>query len=303
MQDRHVQTKREIQALLTAQGIWPRRRLGQHFLVDGNLMRRLADSAELTTADIVLEVGAGTGGLTDLIAGRVRKIICVEIDAGLHAILAERFRGVPGVTVLLGDILESKHRLRRDVVDQIKDEALAAGQTVKLVANLPYQVATPLLTNLLVDAPSVRRLCVTVQAEVGDRLMAQPGTKAYGPLAVLTQMLCQVGITARLRPDVFWPRPAVDSVMLRLDVGKAPFDDAGKGADRDRLLRFTSLVRGAFEHRRKTLRVALRHVVNEAQVEAVCSQFDASRRPESFSIEEWLEISRVSEAAAGPTTS
>ena len=155
---------------------------------------------------------------------------------------------------------------------------------VKLVANLPYQVATPLLMNLLVDYPQVRRFCFTVQSEVGERLTAEPNRKAYGPLGIVTQLLGSVQTIARIGPAAFWPRPAVDSVMLRLHVGPAPF------SDRDELRRFVALVRSTFEHRRKTLRGALSYVKSGDALARVCDCFDVKRRPESLCIDEWVAL-------------
>ncbi len=277
----HVQTKLEINRLLAAAGVRPRKRFGQHFLVDGNLMRRLVASADLVAEDRVLEVGGGTGGLTDLLVGRVKQVHCVEIDRDLQDILAERFRHETGFSLIRGDVLDRKHALKREVVDAIR--ARDPGD-VKLVANLPYQIATPLVLNLLVDHPQVRRLCFTVQAEVGERIVSGPGCKAYGPVSILSQSLCRIERVARLSPSVFWPRPAVDSVMLRMDVTTTPLPD------RDDLRRFAAFVRGVFDHRRKTLRSALAYVVDEATRDAVCCEVDGSRRPESFPVDEWIDM-------------
>lgn len=283
----HVQTKREIAELLEANGTRPRKSLGQHFLIDGNLMRRLAASADLDPHDVVIEVGAGTGGLTDLLAAHAGRVICVEIDQDLADILHDRFRDAAHVTVIRGDILESKHRIMTAVVEVIREAAEATTGSVKLVANLPYQIASPLVMNLLVDYPEVRRLCFTVQMEVGGRIMAAPNTKAYGPLSIVSQALCATKTLAKLPSHVFWPRPSVDSVMLQMDVGNPPF------ADRDRICGFANLVRRTFDHRRKILRSALGYVLDEADHTRVCQTFDASRRPESFTVAEWLEIYRV----------
>lgn len=287
MDSDHVQTKREIVELLTAAGLRLRKRLGQHFLIDGNLMRRLVASAELDPLDLVLEVGGGTGGLTDLIAGRVQQLICVEIDRGLHGVLQERFGEKTGVTLIHGDILESKHRIMPEVAQAIRSYEGGASGSVKLVANLPFQVATPLVMNLLVDHPQVRRLCFTVQEEVGARITSEPGCKAYGPLSIISQALCSIQTVAGLPSHTFWPRPSVDSVMIRMDVREPPFEN------REELRRFVSLVRGTFDHRRKTIRSALGYVTDDAHRERVCRRFDAMRRPESFSVEEWLEIYRA----------
>ena len=287
----NVQTKREIADRLAAAGLRPRKRLGQHFLIDGNLMRGIVDAAELTSADCALEIGGGTGGLTDLLAARARQVICVELDGDLFVMLQDRFRDTPRVTLIRGDILESKGRLSPAVMDVVGQHASVGD--VKLVANLPYQVATPFVMNLLLDHPEVTRLVFTVQAEVGQRIMAGPNTKAYGPVSILSQLLCKVHMVSRLGPDAFWPRPAVDSVMLRMDVGESPFED------RAHLAGFASFVRAAFGHRRKTLRKALSYVLEPEACDAVCRGVDATRRAESFAISEWLEIHALVRADRG----
>jgi 16S rRNA (adenine1518-N6/adenine1519-N6)-dimethyltransferase len=290
MPTQHVQTKNEIASLLETRGIRPRKRLGQHFLIDGNLMRRLADSAELNTHDLVIEVGAGTGGLTDLLAARAGRVLAVELDRALADILEDRFRDASNVAVIRGDILEQKHRIMADAAEKIRQGPVTMEGTVKLVANLPYQVATPLLMNLLIDFPEVRRLCFAVQLEVGSRITAGPGTKAYGPLSILSQALCSVRVLAKLPARVFWPRPAVDSIMIRMDVGPPLL------ADRAEVVRFATLLRQTFDHRRKTLRSALAYAVDEEAHARVCGSLDATRRPESFTVDEWLDICRTATA-------
>ena len=278
----HVQTKREIAEMLAELGIRPRKRFGQHFLIDGNLMRRLVDVADLGAGDLVVEVGGGTGGLTDLLVEAAGQVVCVEVDRDLNGLLAERFAGRANVTLIAEDALASKHRLASSLADAIV--SFAGEGVVKLVANLPYQVATPLVMNLLVDYPQVRQLVFTVQAEVGDRMVACPGSKAFGPLSVVGQCLSTVDVVAELPPSVFWPRPAVESVMIRMDVHDHPL------SDREAVRGFAGFVRGVFDHRRKTLRKALGYVVSESQREAVCDRFDGKRRPESFAVSEWLAM-------------
>jgi len=280
----HVQTKQEIERLLADAGVRPRKRFGQNFLIDGNLMRRVAEVAELGSHDLVLEIGAGTGGLTDLLAAGAGSVICVEIDTVLFDVLTDRFRQVASVRLIQGDVLESKHRIRADVGEAIRSFHDESGGAVKLVANLPYQVATPLVLNLLVDFPQVRRLVFTVQAEVGERLIARPGIKAYGPLAIIAQLTCDVATVVRIGPQSFWPRPAVDSVLLRLDRRDSDLIAASA------LKAFATFVRAVFEHRRKTIRSALGYVVSEDIRDRVCQDIDATQRPESFSVTDWVAM-------------
>lgn len=250
-------------------------------------MRRLVAAAEINASDCVLEVGGGTGGLTDLLVDCAGHTICVELDRDLLGVLQDRFRERCGLTLIQGDVLQNKNRISDQVVDALSLHDGGEGGCVKLVANLPYQVATPLVMNLLVDVPSVRRLVFTVQAEVADRFVATPNTKAYGPISIVVQALCGVETVARLGSDAFWPRPTVDSVMLRLDVVSPPAVDPAE------LRGFAKLVRGTFDHRRKTLRSALGYILDKDARDAVCGTVDGTRRPESFSVEEWLAIYRA----------
>lgn len=280
----HVQTKREVEALLAARGLRPNKRLGQHFLIDGNLMRRLVASADIGADDVVLEVGAGTGALTDLLARRAGGVICVEIDRGLAAMLADRFAGSANVTVVHGDVLERKHRIHGDVATLIRRGAVGPAGCVKLVANLPYQVATPVIMNLLVGFAEVGRLCFTVQAEVGERITASPGRKTYGPLGIVAKLLADVKTVARMPAEAFWPRPAVASVMLRMDVRASPPVDRGSLPD------FVAFVRAMFDHRRKTVRAALAYVVDDADAVLDTQDLDPKRRPESLNEREWIAL-------------
>jgi len=208
----------------------------------------------------------------------------VEIDRGLFALLADRFEHEPRVTLIPGDVLERKHRLSQTVSEAIRACDGRAGGVVKLVANLPYQAATPLVMNLLIDYPEVRRLCFMVQAEVGERITASPGGRDYGPLSIIGQTLCRIETIGRVPPQAFWPRPDVASVMIRMDVGEPLFPS------RADVSRFANFVRTVFEHRRKTLRSALSYAVDQATCERVAAKFDASQRPETFTVTEWIEI-------------
>jgi 16S rRNA (adenine1518-N6/adenine1519-N6)-dimethyltransferase len=279
----HVQTKREIEETLSASGLRPNRRLGQHFLIDGNLMRRLAASAEIGPEDVVLEVGGGTGGLTDLLVQSAGRVICVEMDRGLYELLSNRFQGVENLSLIQGDILESKHLLRGDVASMLH-EAGSRGVRVLLVANLPYQAATPLIMNLIENFPEVRRLCFSVQAEVAERITSPPGRKTFGPLGVLSQLMCETKQVAHLPAHVFWPAPQVDSLLLRMDVRD------GEALQGDALHRFATFVRKTFEHRRKTLRSALSYVVENRIQGDTLAGLDLQRRPETLEIQEWRTL-------------
>ncbi len=297
----HVQTKKEIQATLQDSGLRPRKQLGQNFLIDGNLMRRLVETAQISKEDLVIEVGGGTGGLTDLLVQEAGQVVTVELDQNLQPILLDRFEDQSNFTLIAGDALEKKYRLHPELIAAIEKHNTDEGGSgtsdvnvggVKLVANLPYQIATPLVMNLLIDYPQVKRLVFTVQAEVGERITANPNSKAYGPLSIVSQTLCNIETVTKLPPHVFWPRPTIDSVMLKMELLDPPIEDFAF-EDRNEIRRFSSLVRKTFEHRRKTIRSALGYVIDDSQREKICDRIDSTRRPESFTIEEWLNIFRL----------
>jgi 16S rRNA (adenine1518-N6/adenine1519-N6)-dimethyltransferase len=282
----HVQTKTEIRALLEALGVRPRKRFGQNFLIDGNLMRRLAVAAEIGPEDAVLEVGAGTGGLTDLLVEAAGRVVAVEIDRALAGLLRERFAGRDNVTLIEGDVLHSKNRLASPVVEAVNRAAASVSGRTVLAANLPYSVATPLLMNLLHELPVVSRLCFTVQRDVAEKIEAVPRTKAYGPLSIALQAATRIRRVAQVPASAFWPQPNVESSMLRLDVDRRHLAGPAEVA------RFTALVRDAFSHRRKTLKYNLARCLDEAALAAVGEAFDLSRRPEDLSVDEWLTLAR-----------
>ena len=173
-------------------GIHPRTDLGQNFLIDLNLLGVLTDLADLGPDDVVLEVGTGTGGLTMHMAPRAAAVVTVEVDRNMHHLASEELYQFPNVTMLLCDVLRSKSRIADNVLETVYTLLDAApNRRLKLVANLPYHVATPLISNLLdLDRPPHSFVC-TVQKEVADRIVSQPGTKDYGSLAIWIQSQCQ----------------------------------------------------------------------------------------------------------------
>ncbi len=282
-----VQTKRDIEQLLASAGHRPQHRFGQNFLIDGNLMRRLVDSAEITREDVVLEVGAGTGSLTDQLAARAGRVISVEIDTPLVGVLRDRFSDVKHVEIVEADVLASKHRISQLVLNAMEKARSQCSGQMLLVANLPYHVATPVLANLLTGDTQFDRMCFTVQREVGDRILGSPGTRDFGPVSVLFQCTCRIERLAILKPDVFWPRPDIDSAMLMATATGHPFGDSAG------LLRFMGLVRGSFLHRRKTLKSNLSRLLESEAFDRVSTEFDLSRRPETLSVEEWVHLTQI----------
>jgi len=288
-----TQTKNEIRSMLAAAGIRPRKRFGQHFLIDGNLLRKLVSTADPCDRDVVLEVGPGTGALTEELVARAGHVVAVEIDAGLHAICQSRFAFCERVTLIHGDVLERKSAIARDVLQMLADRQETLGGRIMLVANLPYQVATPLLIDLLMGELTVSRLCFTVQAEVADRLLASPGSKTYGPISVFAQALAAVERIARVPPEAFWPVSKVDSATLQMVV----HDDGVMSPGVQR--RLSEVVHGCFRHRRKTMKSNLRRLLGEVSLRHLESdgRWELAARPEQITVAQWMELAAWLSAA------
>jgi 16S rRNA (adenine1518-N6/adenine1519-N6)-dimethyltransferase len=246
------QTLSYLRNLFEARGIKPKNKLGQNFLIDLNLLDLLLRAAELTPADLAVEVGSGTGSLTARLAEQAGAVLSVEIDPAFHAMAGEAVAGHGDRVVLLhADVLRNKNELRAEVLRALDDLQQRTGcARVKLVANLPYAVAVPVISNFLLDRPP-ERMVVTVQWEIAERLLARPGTKDYGALAVLVQSLAEVELIRMLPPAVFWPRPQVASAIVRVR------PDATKRAHVGDVHRFRNFLRDLYVHRRKNLRGAL----------------------------------------------
>jgi 16S rRNA (adenine1518-N6/adenine1519-N6)-dimethyltransferase len=241
----HPPTQTEIRALLAQAGLRPNRRLGQHFLVDGNLMRLLVAEADLAPTDTVLEVGAGVGNLTELLVEQAGWVVAVEIDPRLAGVARERLAAAHNLDLLRTDALKDKHTLSPAMVERVRARRAALGGPLKLVANLPYAAATPLLAELLLTGPVPERLVFTVQKEVADRLAASPATRDYGPVGVIVQALAHVEILRLLAPTVFWPAPRVSSAMVRV------VPSAQRRSRIADLSTFRAVLDGLFGHRRK----------------------------------------------------
>ncbi len=284
MQPRKFQTKSDIRQLLASTGFKPKRRLGQNFLIDGNLMNRLLATAAPTRDDGVLEVGAGTGGLTEHLADLAGRVVSVELDPMLHRILIERLAQADNVRLIHADALASKHRLAPELTEALHQLRHAVPGRLMLVANLPYGVATPLLVNLLLQPLTIDRFCFTVQREVAERLTARPGTRDFGPISILMQCTCLLKRVATLPPQVFWPQPAVESAIIRADYEQNPRETT------ERLDRFMDFLRQAFAHRRKTLKFNLTKAAGEEGCRSAAEIVDLSARPESLSANQWLAL-------------
>ena len=238
-------------------------RRGQNFLVDLNLVELLVKSAAIGPDDVVLEVGTGTGVVTERTSGLAAHVVTAEIDPRLAQLARERLVDRANVTLVEGDALAGKHRFAPELLAAV-DAALAASPRGRLllVANLPYCVATPVISNLLARPRPFDAAVVTVQREMAERMTAVAGTHSYNALSVWVGAQCRGEIVRVLPPSVFWPRPKVDSAIVRLDL-----EPERRAAIGD-LARFHNFVREVFCHRRKVLRGVLLRLAGGKQTDA-----------------------------------
>jgi 16S rRNA (adenine1518-N6/adenine1519-N6)-dimethyltransferase len=285
------QTLSYLRNLFAERGIKPKNKLGQNFLIDLNLLDLLLRSAELTRDDLVLEVGSGTGSLTARLVEQAGAVVSVELDPAFAALTEESVAQRERIAFLHNDILKNKNELNPNVLRTLADLGQRCGtQRIKLVSNLPYAVAVPVISNLLLCDLGLERMVVTVQWEIAERLLAVPATKDYGALAVLVQSLADVELIRRLSPKVFWPRPLVDSAIVCVRPNAAKRRHVGDP------LRFRAFLRDLYVHRRKNLRGALASLPNrdlsKGEVDARLAEmgFDGSLRAEVLDGEQHLRL-------------
>ena len=269
-------TVRDVRALAADFGLEPRRSLGQNFVVDPNTIRRIVRLAEVGPDDPVVEVGPGLGSLTLGLLDAGAQVLAVEKDPRMAASLRARIEAVVDgrLEVVEADALEPGWR------DRIAD-----GST--LVANLPYNVATTIVIDLLDEEPRIRRMLVMVQREVADRMAAGPGEPAYGLPSVRIARWARARRVASIGPDVFWPRPRVDSALVEIvrDPEAVSVDETGEAT-------FRALTRAGFAQRRKTLRRALASLAPAGQVVGALSAAGLTEdaRAEQLSIDDWRRL-------------
>ena len=266
-----------LRALADRHEIRPKRSLGQHFLIDPNLARAIASDAGVGPGDRVVEIGAGLGSLTRALADAGADVLAVEVDPSLIPALQESTVGLDRVRVL-----------HADATDREWQEELGDGDWV-LAANLPYNVATRLVLDTLRDLPQVRRLVVMVQREVGERLVAGRGEDPYGIPSLRVAYRAEGSLVRRVPPSVFWPRPKVESVVVRL----VRRDEAPVAVDEVRLW---TVVDAGFAERRKTMRNALRRLGidgDDADALLAGAAIDPSARAETLSLEDFARIAEA----------
>jgi 16S rRNA (adenine1518-N6/adenine1519-N6)-dimethyltransferase len=285
------QTLSYLRGLFEAHRLHPKSKLGQNFLIDLNLIDFIVRAAELTCDDMVLEVGTGTGSMTAQLADAAGAVLTVEIDPAFFELATETIHGRPNVRMLNADALKNKNQLNPDLL-QALDEMRADynPQRLKLVANLPYAVATPVISNLLIAGVEIERMIVTVQWEIAEKVIAKPGTKEYGALAVLVQSLADTEVLRKLAPSVFWPKPKVDSGIVRINPNAERRKAVGD------VQRFRNFLRDLYAHRRKNLRGGLIAMTgrqhDKAAVDAKLAElgYSGTERAETLSIEQHLQL-------------
>lgn len=261
---------RRLRELLDRHGVRPSKSLGQNFVVDPNTIRKVVAMSGVRPDDRVLEIGAGAGSLTLGLAAAAGQVTAIEFDRSLHPVLAETLEGIRNVDVVHADATKLDW---------------AAVDADALVANLPYNIATPLVLDALTGAGRLRTMTVMTQREAGERLAAAPGSKAYGHVSVVVAFYAEAVVAAPISRKVFYPEPNVDSVLVRI-VRRDHERDPGH---------LFALTRAAFSQRRKTLRSSLGGAVPDpARVPDALRAVgvEPTARPEQLGIEEWLALER-----------
>lgn len=258
--------------------------LGQNFLADENILKKIIESASLDPEDMVLEIGPGIGALTFAISNRVNKIAAVEIDKSLIPLLDKVLKGRDNVIVIHGDILKTDLKELEEMYFQNKP--------FKVIANLPYYITSPIIMNLLESNLNIDLMVFTLQKEVAQRLTASPGNKDYGAITVAINYYCQAEIITYVSKNVFMPRPNVDSAIVRLIIREQPPVEV---ENKDI---FFNLVKTVFRYRRKTLLNALAqggNLKDKVDLENLLKNvgIDPMRRGETLSIEEFAIISNI----------
>jgi 16S rRNA (adenine1518-N6/adenine1519-N6)-dimethyltransferase len=246
-------TKSMLKMLFNERGIRLRKQWGQNFLIDQNILQFIVRSAELSRNDVILEIGAGTGSLTRMLAEKAGYVFAVEIDHKLSEIMAETLKDFNNVSSLNKDILKSKHHIHPEIVESVSNYINSTTCTmenlrVKVISNLPYYISTPVIIDLLQEVLPIKLMILTLQRDITNRLLAHPGSKDYGILSIMTRLFADVKILKKLPPDVFWPAPLVDSAIVKMTVNRNKYSDRIRNYQS-----FQDVIKAIYTSRRKTL--------------------------------------------------
>lgn len=255
--------------------------LGQNFLIDGNIVRKIADTAQITEADTVVEIGPGIGTLTEELLQRAGRVITIEIDQGFIPVLEENFKDYENFTLINGDALKLDYQ-RLLAVE-------AEGKKVKVVANLPYYITTPLISKILTEGLPISSATLMVQEEVADRIMASPSTKEYGSLTLYVQCFAEAKLALKAPKEVFLPQPKVDSSVIHMELKNPPEDIETE--------KLTQLIHGAFQQRRKTILNSISQAgqVDKKELREIFKDLGISPkdRAENLALEDYINIARA----------
>lgn len=276
-----IATPIRTQEIMAKHGLTFKKSLGQNFLIDPNILRKIVSQAGLTKESAAIEIGPGIGALTEHLARDAGKVLAFEIDQRLLPVLADTLSPYDNVKVIHSDILKAD-------VEQAIQEELAGFEDIMVVANLPYYVTTPIILKLLLEKLPIRGLVVMLQKEVAERITAKPGTKAYGSLSIAIQYYTEAEFAMTVPKSVFMPQPNVDSAVIRMTKRPEPIVQV---IDEDF---FFSVTRGSFVQRRKTILNNLQSAMpnGKAKKELILQALDEAgidptRRGETLSIKEF----------------
>ncbi len=270
-----------IRQELKEYGLIPKKGLGQHFLIDRNILNKIIQTAQVNEKDIVLEVGPGLGEMTVELAKKAKKVIAVEIDPKLLEVLKKKVMDYPNVEVVKGNILKLNF-------DKLLHQEKGL---VKVVANLPYQISTPLLFRFIESRHLFFTLTLMLQKEVAERMVASPGGKDYGPLSIFVQLASNISISFFIKSTAFFPPPKVESAVIHINWKEKPLVEI---KDEEW---FKKIVKGCFGYRRKTLTNALRHsglpLPPDTELRIKNIDIDPQRRPETLTIQEFVNLAET----------
>lgn len=282
MADKKLYSPNTIKDIMARHGFKFSKKLGQNFLIDGNIISSICENSEISELDGVIEIGPGIGVLTYELCKRAKKVVAIELDKSLVPVIEENMEEFDNFKLIQGDVLNV------DLEKLIEDEF--SGMNVKVVANLPYYITTPIIMKLLEERLKIDKIVVMVQKEVADRLSSGPGSKDYGAITVAVRYYSDAHTIVKVPNTVFMPRPNVDSAVIALDIYKEPRINVD-----DEKLMF-KIVKAAFGQRRKTVLNAVGSLdigISKEELREVLEGegIDPVRRGETFSIEEFARLS------------
>ncbi len=281
MSEKRLYSPKYTKEVLENHGFTFSKSLGQNFLVDGNIVRKICEEGNITKEDNVLEIGPGIGTLTEELSLRAKKVVAIEIDRGLLPILDNTLKNYSNIEIVQGDVLEVD-------LKRIIEEKFDTGD-IKVVANLPYYITTPIIGRLIEEELEFHSIIVMVQKEVADRIIATPGSKDFSSLSVFVQYYTEPEIILKVPKTVFMPRPKVDSAVLKLKLKKEKIDLENREL-------FFKVVKAAFSQRRKTLVNSLNSKelgVDKKEIREILKKtnIDPKKRAEDLSVEDFAKIS------------